>query len=314
MKCLVTGTSGFIGSALVRRLDIEGYEVRGLIRKFRPEHKLKNVEYYLGDITDKTSLRSAVDGVDVIFHCAALIRDFGNWKKFYKINFEGTKNLVLLAKEFEIRRFIYLSHMDYVNVNRMGYYSESKKLAENFLINQYRYNKFPCVIIQPGNVYGPGGAVWVLLPLKAIKKNRITLINNGDGIFLHTYIDNLVDALLKSITSEKAVGKIIEITDGDNDIRWGDYINHLAKMAGRSNIRRNLSMKNALFLSRILNYLYKLFGIKPILSPTAVYIFSNKKKVSIKRAKEILNYDPTVNYKEGLIRVENWLREEGYIN
>ena len=62
-----------------------------------------------------------------------------------------------------------------------------------------------------------------------------------------------------------------------------------------------------------MNFLNKLFGIKPVFSPIAVYIFSNKKKVSITKAKEILNYYPKITYEEGLMRIENWLREKGYI-
>ena len=63
-----------------------------------------------------------------------------------------------------------------------------------------------------------------------------------------------------------------------------------------------------------MNFLNKIFGIKPILSPTAVNILSNQTKVSIKMANEILNYNPVINYKEGMVRVEDWLRGEGYIN
>ncbi len=314
MKCLVTGSSGFIGSALIQRLSSEGYKVRGLYHNKKPESKFDNVVYFKGDVADIDSLKPAIDGVEVVFHCAALVRDYGKRNKFLDVNFEGTKNLVNLSKKYGVTRFIFLSHLDYENVNNFGYYSESKKLAEKYLIEENQHEKFPSIIIQPGNVYGPGRAVWVLFPLKAIKRHRIALIDKGNGIFLHTYIDNLVDALLKSIEAEEAIGKIIQITDGDNATRWGDYLNSLAELAGESNIKKNLSKKNALFIARIMNFLNKIFGIKPILSPTAVNILSNQTKVSIKMANEILNYNPVINYKEGMVRVEDWLRGEGYIN
>lgn len=313
MKCLVTGVSGFIGNALINRLYSEGYFVRGLIHKNMPDKKLKNVSYYYGNVVEIESLKSAVDGVDVIFHCAAHMKDFGDKEKFYKINFEGTKNLVLLSKEFGIKKFIYVSHMDYENVHKFGFYSDSKKLAEKYLIDQYKRERFPCVIIQPGNVYGPGKAVWVLYLLNAIKKNRIVLIDNGDGIFLHTYIDNLIDALLKSMTSDNAIGEIIKITDGDNDTRWGDYINSLAEMIGKQNINRNISKQKALIIAEINNYFSRIFNTRFIISPTAVHIMTNKKKVSINKAKQILNYNPQVNYEKGMKNVKKWLMEEGYI-
>jgi nucleoside-diphosphate-sugar epimerase len=314
MKVLVTGASGFIGNALINRLNSEGYTVRGLIHNNLIDKKLKNVSSYYGDITDIESLKSAVDGVDVIFHCAAYMKDFGNRKKFYKINFEGTKNLVLLSKKFGINKFIYISHMDYENVNNFGFYSESKKLAEKYLLDQYKDEKFPCIIIQPGNVYGPGKAVWVLYPLNAIKKNLIALIDDGEGIFLHTYIDNLIDALLKSMKTDMAIGKIIKITDGDNNTRWGDYLNSLAEMIGNQKINRNIAKKKALFIAKINSYFSRIFNTRLIISPTAVHIMSNKKKVSIYKAKEILDYYPRVNYNDGMKNVKKWLMDEGYIS
>ncbi|MCK4828228.1 NAD-dependent epimerase/dehydratase family protein, partial [bacterium] len=74
MKCLVTGSAGFIGSALIKRLTNEGYKVRGLVHLEQPRHPIKNVEYIQGDIADKESIRSAVEGADVVFHCAALVK------------------------------------------------------------------------------------------------------------------------------------------------------------------------------------------------------------------------------------------------
>jgi len=313
MKILVTGSSGFIGNALIYRLSLKNYDVRGLYHNFKPVKKNDNVEYYKGDITDIGSLDKAVKGVDIVFHCAAKLSDYGKRKDFLKINFEGTKNLVELSQKYGVKRFIFLGHFDYEDVDKIGYYSESKKLAEKYLIEKNINEKFPSIIIQPGNVYGPGRAVWVLFPLKAIKNNRIALIDDGSGIFLHTYIDNLVDALIKSINAKNAIGKIIQITDGDNDTSWGNYLNSLAKLAGKKEINRNFSKKNALFIARIFELLNKMFGIKPIFSPTTVYLLSNKKKVSIKRANEILSYNPTIDYNEGMMRIEKWLREKGYI-
>jgi len=314
MKCLVTGSSGFIGSALIQRLSSEGYDVRGLYHNKKPVSKFDNVVYFKGDVADIDSLKQAIDGVEVVFHCAAVVRDYGRWDKFYKVNFERTKNLVNLSKKYGVKRFIFLGHLDYDPFHKIGYYSESKKLAEKYLVAQFEENGFPCVVIKPGNVYGPGRAVWVLFPLKAIKNNRIALIDGGKGIFLHTYIDNLIDALLKSISSENAVGEIFEITDGDNDTSWGDYLNSLSMMAIGSKINRSYSKNYLLILGKIIHYLNLIFGIKPILSTTAVYIFSNNQKISIKKAEEILNYKPKIDYKEGMNRVEIWLRDEGYIN
>jgi len=203
--------------------------------------------------------------------------------------------------------------LDYENVDEIGYYSWSKKLAERYLIGQHTIFKFPCVIIQPGNVYGPGRAVWVLSPLKAIKNNKIALIDHGSGIFLHTYIDNLIDALIKSIKSEKAVGQIIPISDGDNDTKFRDYLDLLSKMVGKTAVKRNFSKNTGLFIAKIMLFLNRIFGVKPMFTPTVVYLMTNRKKVFLDKAKNILGYNPSIDYIDGMKKVEYWLKKEGYI-
>jgi len=111
-----------------------------------------------------------------------------------------------------------------------------------------------------------------------------------------------------------AVGKTIDITDGVNDTCWGEYVNSLARLAGKSPIKRNFSKNTALLLSNFMILSYNVFRIKPLVTPTAVHIFTNSKKISIKSAKEILNYEPVVDFEEGMRQVENWLRCEGHIN
>jgi nucleoside-diphosphate-sugar epimerase len=313
MKCLVTGAAGFIGSNLIKRLSSEGYDVCGLYHNNTPIFESDNIEYIRADIQNIESLKSVFIGIDIVFHCASIVRDYGRWKKFYNVNVKGTKNLVEFSKKSDVKRFIYIGHLDYEPIHNIGYYSKSKKIAEEFLIKQYKENGFPCIIIKPGNVFGPGRAVWVLFPIKAIRNNRIALIDNGEGIFLHTYIDNLVDGLIKTIVSKNAIGKIIEITDGDNDTTWGDYLNTLSNWINNSNIKKNFSKENLLFLAKFFHFLNLIFGIKPFLSTTAVYIFSNNRKISINKAKNILGYSPKINYDTGIKCVKNWLRDEGYI-
>ena len=93
MKCLVTGAGGFIGGSLVKRLVNEGHDVKALIHKTKPKDFTKKAEYIQGDITDFSSIKSIFKDIDVVFHCAAYVKDYGPKKYFYKINVEGTKNV-----------------------------------------------------------------------------------------------------------------------------------------------------------------------------------------------------------------------------
>jgi nucleoside-diphosphate-sugar epimerase len=313
MNCLVTGAAGFIGGALVRRLASDGHHVRGIIHHTPPTFTHKNVEYITGDITNQEFLQSIMNQVDVVFHCAAMVRDYGRKKEFYQINVEGTKNLVTACETHAVKRFIFLSHIQYESENSNAYYRDTKAIAEQFLLEKYTQNQFPVTIIRPGNVYGPGATTWVLRPLQSIQKNRIALIDHGNGVFLHTYIDNLIDAILASVDTSGAIGKTIDITDGDNTITWGEYLNALAKIAHKPPIQRNMSKTTALLVSKLMMTVYTLLKIEPWVTPVAVEVFTNHHPASIEQAKSFLGYIPKIDYLEGLKHVETWLNTEGYI-
>lgn len=307
MNCLVTGASGFIGNALVNRLCNEHHKVIGLIHHHIPSEKHPNVTYITDDIVHPgDALKQSCKNVDVVFHCAAYVKDYGPKKWFYEINVEGTKNLLDLCNQ-SINRFIYLSHIPYEKVTASNYYNKTKTIAESMVIQHYKNNGFPATIIRPGNVYGPAATTWVFRPLESIMNDRIALIDHGSGIFLHTYIDNLLDALIAAATKDNINGKCIDITDGDYSITWGRYLNDLAKMVQKGPIERNLSKRTALFVGKLMIFFHRIFRITPWVTPQAVLTFTNNKTVSIKEAERLLDYNPKVDYEQGIKNVKVWV-------
>jgi nucleoside-diphosphate-sugar epimerase len=96
MKSLVTGASGFIGGHLVHALVASGDQVRILVR---PSSDLRHVasldvDRRVGDLTDPRSLRTAIAGMDRVFHCAAVVSDWGAPAVFRAVNVKGTENLL----------------------------------------------------------------------------------------------------------------------------------------------------------------------------------------------------------------------------
>lgn len=312
MHCLVTGASGFIGSALIKQLIQEGHYVRAVIHITSLPHKDNRIEYITADLTNSSLLPSIVHDIDIIFHCAAMVKDFGSKKEILNVNLKGTQNLVDACRN-KIQKFIFISHLHNKSILNLGAYNLSKFLAEQYLLEKHYKEQLPVVIIRPGNVYGPGATTWVLRPLRAIQNDRIALINNGTGLFLHTYIDNLVDALVSTINQSHIDGEIIEITDGDNKTTWGTYFNDLAAISGKPPITKTMTKTTALFISYLMMIRYYLFHIDPLLTPTAVRILTNNRNISIEKGIKLLNYQPSVNYIEGMKRTANWLKMEHYI-
>jgi nucleoside-diphosphate-sugar epimerase len=240
------------------------------------------------------------------------VKDFGPKKEIMDVNLRGTQHLVKACGD-KIRQFIFLSHLHSMSPTSIGTYSSSKGLAEHYLLQQHRDSTFPVIIIRPGSVFGPGATTWCLRPLQAIQQDRIALIDHGSGIFLHTYIENLLDGLLSIPTTSNLDGEIIEITDGDNTTTWNTYLNDLAALAGKPPITRDITKTTASIISHWMMIQYYLLHKPPLLTPTAVHLFTNHRTVSIEKAQRLLRYSPKVDYSEAMKHIACWLQKEQYI-
>ena len=177
---LVTGSTGFIGSHLCRKLVAEGYSVRAFHRPSSPLRLLEDVpvEHVIGDLTSPDTISAAVKGVDVIFHCAALVGARLEPVRLYSVIVEGTRFLLRAALESGVKRLVYTSTMATLgiperfstrnhqpplldenhtwNVRAESWpYAYAKYLAEQE-IQQAVARGLDAVIVNPTFVYGPG--------------------------------------------------------------------------------------------------------------------------------------------------------------
>lgn len=113
MKNLITGATGFIGSHIAERLVKDGEEVTALVRNTSKLDFLKSIGVKLayGDINDIVSVRDAMKGMDVVYHSAALADEWISYEEAYRVNVEGTKNLLECARESGIKRFVFISSL-----------------------------------------------------------------------------------------------------------------------------------------------------------------------------------------------------------
>jgi len=181
MKIFVTGATGFIGSHLVEKLIKADHQVTAYVRKTSSlEYLPKEAKIAYGDISDYTSLKKSLNGFDAIYHNAALVADWAKKEDFYRINVEGTKNVLMAVKENNIKKLIFTStsgvlgeedcktpknedspykpKTDYFLSNivesDLNHYRISKMLAEKEAIEFCRKNEISLTVIRPVWVYG----------------------------------------------------------------------------------------------------------------------------------------------------------------
>lgn len=174
MTTLVTGATGFVGSAVVRRLLAAGHEVRVLVRPGADRRNLEGlpVEAVPGDLTDPASLAGALKGCKVLFHAAA---DYRLWipnpNAMYRTNVDGTRDIMTEALSAGVERIVYTSSVATLGsaadgspadedtpsaLNDMiGHYKRSKFLAEAEVRRLVRERGLPAVIVNPSAPVGP---------------------------------------------------------------------------------------------------------------------------------------------------------------
>jgi len=120
LSALVTGASGFIGGRLAERLATEeGVRVRAMVRNPKKAEQLRKLplEIVKADLLDLSSLRKAINGCDLVFHCAALVRETGDRNEFFKTNVKGTENILKASSDAGIKKFIHFSSVAVYGLN-----------------------------------------------------------------------------------------------------------------------------------------------------------------------------------------------------
>jgi dTDP-glucose 4,6-dehydratase len=239
-KVLVTGAGGFIGSHLTERLIELGADVRALVHYnalgtwgwLDQSERRDDIEVIAGDIRDRDSVNEAAEGVEFIFHLAALIAipySYHAPLSYVRTNIEGTLNVLQAARQMDVTRVIHTSTSEvfgtarYVPIDEnhplqgQSPYAASKigadKMAESFHLSF----QLPVVTIRPFNTYGPRQSARAVIP------TIITQCLNGRSVKLGNlhptrdlnYVSDTVDGFLRAASPADAVGRTIILGSGE---------------------------------------------------------------------------------------------------
>lgn len=309
-RIVITGGAGFIGTSLASRLCDHNQVVLfdNMTRdalKSTPLLAHDNVELVRGDVLDKDSVATVCADADIIVHMASIAGVDSVMKQpvlTMQVSLKGTINVLEVAQESgRCKRLVDFSTSevfgkyaykvregDVTSLGAVGEarwtYAVSKLATEHLALSYYKQYGLPTVSIRPFNIYGPRqvgeGAVHHFIT-RAIRGLPLTIHGDGSQIRSWCYIDDIVDGVMTTLDSEKAVGHAFNIGNPRSTLT----IFHLAERI----IRLANSTSELLF--------------EPIDRTDVELRIPN-----IDKAKELLGFQPGVNLEEGLLRTIEWYR------
>jgi nucleoside-diphosphate-sugar epimerase len=327
MNVLVTGGGGFIGMALIKRLNAEGHKVTSYSRREYPLHWALGINSIQADIRDLDALQEACRGRDVVYHLAANVGIWGKYEEYYSTNVSGTSNVIRACRDQGVKGIVYASASSVVfdgsdmegidetypyPAKYGSHYSETKAQAEKLIIGA-NSDELKTISLRPHLVWGPYDAHLIPGILKRAASGRLRRIGDKEHFIDTTYIDNMVDSLLlaaKAIENKPAAtGRNYFITNGEPARVW-DFVNSIIQIAGHEPVQKKIPERVALFAAGFSESTHKLFKIhsEPFITRHAIREICTNHWFDITNAKEMLGYEPRVSYAEGFKHLKEYLK------
>jgi nucleoside-diphosphate-sugar epimerase len=321
---LVTGASGFVGSAVLKYLIGKGRRASGTVRESSSMKRLSGMQAHLrnADLRSFDELVRSMEGCRAVVHCAARSLDWGYRRDFYETNVLGVRNLVRAAVQTkEVERIVYIStanvagygrlNMDERQVHEGGRfftYSKTKLEGENTVRSLCREMGIANVVLRPSAVYGPDDWKWSYEMIHRLATGSWPLVDGGKALFTPVYIGNLCRAVELAIESEKN-GLVLNITD-DRTVSWREFSSKIAHELGVSLKLRSVPSFFALGVAALVQSMHVFFSPEkpPNLTLYRVIRSSRHFHYSCERAKNELSYRPDTDIDSHIRRTVDWYR------
>ena len=328
MTALVTGATGFVGSAVARRLVREGFPVRALVRRGSPRFHLAglDIEFSEGDLRDPPSVRRAMTGAGCVFHVAA---DYRLWARdpaeIFASNVEGTRILMEEAKRAGVERVVYTSSVATLGLRHdggaadesvplspeqgIGAYKRSKIAAERLVEAMIAKHQLPAVIVNPSTPIGPRD-------VKPTPTGRI-IVEAARG-----RIPGFVDTGLNLVhVDDVAAGHLLALKHGvvgeryilgGANVLFADMLADIAHLVGRRPPRLRIPRLAALPVACAAEAVARLSGREPFATVDGIRMAAHRMFFTAAKAERDLGFRARP-YRHGLEDAINWFRAAGYL-
>jgi nucleoside-diphosphate-sugar epimerase len=212
----VTGSTGFVGKAVMVKLRGSGHCISVLMRNPVAGQSSLQSTQVKGDLQDMSVLAELVKGADAVIHIAGAIAAPSE-AEFFKTNFLGTRNIFNAAKAAGVKRFVHVSSLA-ARMPEISAYAKSKRAGEDCVQNTVDMS---CVIIRPSAVYGPGDRATFPL-LQALQRRNAFIPGHADSRFSLIHVEDLAGVIVDAMQSD--VAGVFEVDDLDGGHMWSELV------------------------------------------------------------------------------------------
>lgn len=327
MTILVTGATGFLGSALVTELVKQKQEVRVLARD---EGKARQqfgdaIAVVSGEITDADAVRRAVDGASIIYHLAGRLYHPSTPAELYRrTHVEGTRILLEACQgQSQLRRIVHCSTTGVHGVTGKtpaaedapfaptNPYEATKLEGELLALQAHKERGLPVSVARPGLVYGPGDLHLVGF-FSSIKKGLFRVIDGGKAMLHPIYIDDMTNAFLLCAERPEAIGQSYNLA-GARAVTMRELATAIARSMGKELPKGSIPLWLANLASDIFSLMPGFKGENAPLTRSRVKFLTNSRVYDICRAKQDLGFAPVVELEEGMRKTAEWYQKHEYL-
>jgi len=315
-SAFVTGGSGFVGGALVRRLVADGFAVRALARSERASATLRalGAEPVRGDLANLDALRAGAEGCEHAFHAAAHVEEWGPWDEFVRGTVAGTHAVLTACREARVRRFVHvgteaalMAGEPLVQVNETAplrpdspaFYPRSKALAEQ-AVRAANRDGFETVVVRPRLVWGPGDTTILPGLMDAVSSGRFRWIGGGRHLTSTTHVENAVEGLVLAAERGRP-GAAYFVTDGE-PVMFRDFVTELLGTQAVDPPAAGLPAPLAGALAVVAEATWRALPIggAPPLTRLSYWLSAQECTLDISLARHELGYEPVRTREDGM--------------
>lgn len=323
MDALVTGGGGFLGLYITEQLVARGDRVRVLCRGHYPRLEELKVNTIRGDVRDAAIVSQACEGVDVVFHTAAVPGIWGPWEHYHGVNTIGTQNVLAGCVAGRVRKLIYTSSpsviydgLDHHGIDEshpypasyLCHYPQSKAIAERAVLAANGQNGLATAALRPHLIWGPRDNHLIPRLIARARSGRLRRVGNGENLISMSYVENAAAAHLQAADrlepGSPVAGQAYFINEPEPVKLW-HWVNEILALAGEPPLRKRISANLAYGIGAACEAAYSTFRVQsePPMTRFLALQLSGSHYYSVAKAQRDFGFAPIVNVQEGMRRM-----------